>query len=523
MAHIKMIPPGSYSFEEEQSRIIKVSSRGLIGNDLSDFIKRAGYDVARLVRSLEFRPGEVPVHLIAIGSTEKYGPNRNGDGFREAVCRKYHSTFVKHARFYRDHVNKDPAKSYGVVKASLFNEPMSRIELIVALNETEEAAKRNRGLVADKELEKLASGKDIGVSMACRVPYDICSGCGNRARSREEYCDEAMCKYGGLKHNMGRLCHDGHILHADNTEPIFFDISHVYRPADRIAYVLGHVKAASGSPRGGAALAIEAGLSLPPYLYAASELDGPSTGRYLATLGELTDLEEAAGTPSVLSLTKFASFRPDQFAGFSPQLKTASQKGRYLLALTQRGIILPFPLFLSSFPSLSNITTEKIAALTRSAAPYLTRLFSLAAHDADIEAKIEKFSALLPKGQLWSSRSPELDSFVGQLSDLFSLLRSEIQKRAMFQAASGSLLAPSSVSLAPEVTTQNVSNLRRLQKWAGSLDGSSLPADTRQALTDYAAYQLVSVSNFPKFSADKSYYLSSLIEYNLFQANDLYR
>lgn len=261
---IKIISPDSQTFDTPSLEMVKMSSKGLRGDDLKSFVKRAGHEFADKLRDVNVAPGEQLVHLIAIGSTEAYGPNRNGDGFKSATCRKYHPTFVKHARWYRNHQNKDESKSYGIIKMSAFNEAMKRIELLVALNGTKEAADRNKGLVADKEMQKIASGSgDWGVSMACRVPYDVCSGCGNKAPSRAQYCKEASCKYGGCYNNLTKVAEDGHVLHVDNPEPTWFDISDVYRPADRIAYVFGHMKAASHGGVGGALLAEELGVTAP--------------------------------------------------------------------------------------------------------------------------------------------------------------------------------------------------------------------------------------------------------------------
>lgn len=237
----KIITPGSYDFGEATTSIIKVSSNGLVGHDLSDFIKRAGHKMADEITKLAFAKGEIPIHLIALGATEFYGPNRNGDGFTEECCRNYHPTFVKHARWYRNHQNKDPQKSYGIIKQSFYNEDMHRIELIVALNETKEAAARNGGLIADKELEKLAAGKELAVSMACKVAYDVCSVCGNKARTRDEYCTEENCKGGGCKNNLCKVAEDGTITYVNNPYPDWIDMSDVLRPADRIAYVFGKV------------------------------------------------------------------------------------------------------------------------------------------------------------------------------------------------------------------------------------------------------------------------------------------
>lgn len=177
---LKIISDSAWSgdlWNEDNPRValIKVASNGLSGLDKQKFVKRAcasSDELLAKLASIKVNPGEELAHEIALGATEFYGPNRNGDGFRKEACRKYHNTFVKHGHCYRDHQNTDPKKSYGVVKASAYNEGMGRVELIVAYNGDERAAKANGGLVADKEMEKLASGKDIPLSMACLTDPD---------------------------------------------------------------------------------------------------------------------------------------------------------------------------------------------------------------------------------------------------------------------------------------------------------------------------------------------------------------
>lgn len=236
MSMVKIINPAGWNWDRPIAQRVKVSSRGLIGQDRRDFLKVASHQFVELIDSIKVAKDEEPVHLIALGASEAYGPNRNGDGFKEATCRDYHKTFEKFARWYRNHQNKDPDKSYGYIKQSAYNSAMRRVELLTMLNATKEAAARNGGFVADKEIEKLAAGEDIPVSMACRVPYDICSGCDNHARTRDDYCTGDTCKYGGCRDNLTKVAEDGHILHVDNPSPSWFDISNVFRPADRIAY-----------------------------------------------------------------------------------------------------------------------------------------------------------------------------------------------------------------------------------------------------------------------------------------------
>lgn len=241
MSMIKFVSPLGWDFQEKIATPVKVSSRGLIGTDRSEFLKTASHAFLPQLDNVKFAKDEVPVHLIALGSSEAYGPNRNGDGFKEATCRKYHDTFVKFAKFFRNHKNKaekgDPF--YGIVKASAYNEDMRRVELLCALNAEKSAADRNGGFVADAEIEKLARGEDIPVSMACRIPHDICSFCKHASRTRDEYCTSEKCAAGGCRSNLTRLVkvgNDLHHLHVDNPNPTWFDISRVFRPADRIAY-----------------------------------------------------------------------------------------------------------------------------------------------------------------------------------------------------------------------------------------------------------------------------------------------
>jgi len=241
MGMVKLVSPSGWDFQQRIVTPVKVSSRGLIGNDRADFLKVASHAFVSQLDNVKFAKDEVPLHLIALGASEAYGPNRNGDGFKEAACRKYHDTFVKFAKFFRNHRNKpergDPF--FGTVKASAYNDEMRRVELLCGLNAEKSAADRNGGFIADTELEKIARGEEIPVSMACRVPNDVCSFCKHAARHRGEYCTSEKCAAGGCRSNLTRLVKvagDLHHLHVDNPHPTWFDISRVFRPADRIAY-----------------------------------------------------------------------------------------------------------------------------------------------------------------------------------------------------------------------------------------------------------------------------------------------
>lgn len=73
----------------------------------------------------------------------------------------------------------------------------------------------------------------------CKVPYDVCSICGNKAPTRKYYCEH-------LKYYLGRIHPEtGRAAFAFNHHPKFFDISQVLIGADRIAKT--HMKVASAA------------------------------------------------------------------------------------------------------------------------------------------------------------------------------------------------------------------------------------------------------------------------------------
>lgn len=90
------------------------------------------------------------------------------------------------------------------------------------------------------------------VSHNCRVRYDRCSICDNKAKTREQYCIHLKNYLGQIidkdladkwSRETGKIIRPGQQVFAWNDFPRFFDISRVYIGADRTAFVLG--KAAS--------------------------------------------------------------------------------------------------------------------------------------------------------------------------------------------------------------------------------------------------------------------------------------
>ena len=101
--------------------------------------------------------GMTGIHLVALGDSEAYPMNRNGDLFPKEACQKYYDTFVKHGHVFEHHRNKDPKKAIGQIKAAAYNPDMHRIELYIwADNEK-----------AHDHLERLEKTGEVPFSMAC--------------------------------------------------------------------------------------------------------------------------------------------------------------------------------------------------------------------------------------------------------------------------------------------------------------------------------------------------------------------
>ena len=101
--------------------------------------------------------GMTGIHLVALGDSEAYPMNRNGDLFTKKACETYYPTFVKYGHVFEHHRNKDPKKSIGQIKAAAYNPDMHRIELYIwADNEK-----------AHDHLERLEKTGEVSFSMAC--------------------------------------------------------------------------------------------------------------------------------------------------------------------------------------------------------------------------------------------------------------------------------------------------------------------------------------------------------------------
>jgi len=200
----------------------------LIDNLPHNITKSASDAIGRdVIRSLRPDSRHFGLHVVAMGSEESVGANRNGDAFPEAALREFHPTFVKRGHFYREHRNRCPeTQGIGFIKHSAYSDRMNRIELFVWGDKEK----------AEEEYEMAKAGKEMSFSMSTLLPWDECNCCMNKAATRADYC-------GHLKYTMGQhLPEFNKYAYTRNYKDLkFYDISKVGRPADRIAHYLHYV------------------------------------------------------------------------------------------------------------------------------------------------------------------------------------------------------------------------------------------------------------------------------------------
>lgn len=249
-------------------------------------------------------PQKIAVLVNAMGASEYWGQNVNGDIFPEKGlihdCRNHadqshpyddftgkvippygYWTFL-HAHPFVHHKNKDPSRAFGHVELACWNPKMHRVELVVILDKA--AALQHGG---QHVIDRILAGEYPDVSMGCRVPYDICTICGNKSKTRNDYC---VCV---KQIGMGKILDDGRRIGVINTYPRFFDISFVFIGADKTAKVM--CKLASG-------LVVPQSVADAEYLYG-PEIEGPTSGLVKAAEPRIAgvSLEESdrilSGTP----------------------------------------------------------------------------------------------------------------------------------------------------------------------------------------------------------------------------------
>jgi hypothetical protein len=183
--------------------------------------------IASYINSAKPIKGKTQILLTALGAGEWWGDNANADYFAESELAHAgpdygYQTFEQWARVYKHHLNKDPDNSYGTVGLSVYNSEFHRCELIILLD----------NLRAPDIRARIEHGDYPDWSMGTKIPYDICSICGNKAPSRKQYCEHAKYYLGQIHPATQKK------VFLYNIKPRFFDISYVLLGADRTAKTL---------------------------------------------------------------------------------------------------------------------------------------------------------------------------------------------------------------------------------------------------------------------------------------------
>lgn len=183
------------------------------------------------------------VLVNALGAGEAFGSNINADYFpwdaltHDGTDYGYKTFLNAHA--FQHHANKDPARAFGEPVVSALNHHMRRVELVIRLDREKAKVEGADGIIA-----RIDAGEFPDVSMGCKVPYDVCSICSHKSKTRNDYCihmrppEELRGIYGPNK-----ILPDGRKIYVLNLHPRFFDISFVFIGADKTAKVMAKLAA----------------------------------------------------------------------------------------------------------------------------------------------------------------------------------------------------------------------------------------------------------------------------------------
>ncbi len=228
----KLILSTSYDFGDQAVNLVPIHSRGIDAGFLKKHASSHGV-FERELSEIQPIPGHTVLHVLAVGDEEAYGDNRNNDAFNEADNKVCHDRFKKHGHVFRNHRNWSPDLKTGMVVKTAHNDDMRRIELLIALENAKYA----------EELAAFENGDDIPVSMGSMQKYDVCSYCKHKAPTAKDHCEH-------IQHKLGEVMEDGTKIYMQNPDPDYFDISTVFKNADRIGLTLRKVAAHNGAVGG---------------------------------------------------------------------------------------------------------------------------------------------------------------------------------------------------------------------------------------------------------------------------------
>lgn len=150
------------------------------------------------------------------------GANSNGDFFSDIELKNHYKTFIGKPTFV-DHDNENIENARGVIIDAIYNEKGNFVELLKAVDK--------------KAYPELANGilrhYITDTSMGCRCGYSICSICGNKAVSEDDFCEHII--------NYKASTFNGLPVWEDNRDIEFFEDSFVTQGADPNAKIMEKV------------------------------------------------------------------------------------------------------------------------------------------------------------------------------------------------------------------------------------------------------------------------------------------
>lgn len=198
----------------------KLAEYKILDVDSSEDFEKVASTLVDLPPGVEYDPDFLYILVRIISSGEVYGPNKNGDYFPESELLAAHDTFLQ-AHTFKNHENKDIAKAIGPVISAKWNPELRTVEVLKAIDRK----------LAPEIVRGFEKGYMTDVSMGCRVPYTVCSVCGNKARTAKEYCNH-------IKMYRMEYLGSGERVFEINYSPKFHDSSVVLNGAERAAKAL---------------------------------------------------------------------------------------------------------------------------------------------------------------------------------------------------------------------------------------------------------------------------------------------
>ena len=203
-----------------QSRVNRIDPR------IREWIKTADLDHDRYTYAI----------VVPLGADESWEETVNGDAFERAHLEvendQYgHKTFERFAKAFTHHRNSRPELGYGDHPLMVYNRESDRCEGVWRLDN-----EKSKKVGAWYVLDRIISGRPVEISMGTKVPYDVCSLCGNKAKTPAEYCSHV--KRPGFGH-IDPV--SGEKMRVFNPFPRFFDLSAVVIPAAPEALVMGRL------------------------------------------------------------------------------------------------------------------------------------------------------------------------------------------------------------------------------------------------------------------------------------------